>query len=126
MASTSTACQEMKEENGRSLADLPDDLLSLILSNLFARDYITFGTVCKSWYSISTIPQPLKLPIDFPLPQCPYLMFFHGITHSFNFFHPICIAAYQTEIPELSNVQICFSKNDWVAHVSRFPYSIFL
>ncbi|KAL6988283.1 hypothetical protein U1Q18_014033 [Sarracenia purpurea var. burkii] len=114
MASTSTACQEMKEENGRSLSDLPDDLLSLILSNLFARDYITFRAVCKSWNSISTIPRPLKLPIDFPLSQCPYLMFFHGRTHSFNFFHPICNAAYQTEIPELSNVQICFSKNDWL------------
>ncbi|KAI3464673.1 hypothetical protein Pfo_021336 [Paulownia fortunei] len=97
----------------RNWADLPEELLSLILSNLFAKDRHTFNLVCRSWNAASAAS---------PYRHSHCLMFYQTSEHLWKFFQYNNF--FYMDIPELDNAEILCSKYGWLL-ISRDDYTLF-
>ncbi|CAK9147201.1 unnamed protein product [Ilex paraguariensis] len=116
--------QEKEKEQERPWCDLPLDLLSLIISNLFAGDCSAFNMVCKSWRPITPAIRPLPPPIGSPHCQSPCLLFFQRSSHKCKLFHPLYNDFYHMELPEILDAKMRFSKYGWLL-MSREDLSVF-
>ncbi|KAG8364309.1 hypothetical protein BUALT_Bualt19G0115300 [Buddleja alternifolia] len=94
-------------------ADLPKELLDLILSNLYAEDRLTFGLVCRSWNSVATTSTYCHSPC---------LMFYHRREHRWKFFQ--YNGSSDKDFPQLYNAEIRCSKYGWLL-MSRDDGSLF-
>ncbi|KAG8364307.1 hypothetical protein BUALT_Bualt19G0115100 [Buddleja alternifolia] len=103
----------MQENMISDWADLPKELLDLILSNLYAEDRLTFGLVCRSWNSVATTSTYC---------HSPYLMFYHRREHRWKFFQ--YNGSSDKDFPQLYNAEIRCSKYGWLL-VSRDDGSLF-
>ncbi|KAG8370546.1 hypothetical protein BUALT_Bualt14G0128300 [Buddleja alternifolia] len=92
--------------------DLPKELLSLILSNLFGLDKYTFSLVCKSWNAASAIS---------PYRHSPYLMSYQW-NRAWKFFQYDLI--FDKKFPELPKAHIRCSKYGWLL-MSGFAFSLY-
>ncbi|PIN10680.1 hypothetical protein CDL12_16722 [Handroanthus impetiginosus] len=106
------------------LADVPRDILSLILSKLFFKDHCNFKLVCKSWNLICPVWPPLPLPIDSPEFRSPCLMIPHRSNCSWKIFHSLFNNSYYLEFPELVDTEILYSKYGWLL-MSKDELTIF-
>ncbi|KAG8378140.1 hypothetical protein BUALT_Bualt08G0107100 [Buddleja alternifolia] len=87
----------------RNWAELPEELLSLILSNLFAKDKYSFGRVCKSWSSAAAVS---------PYRHSPCLMFYEKNNDRWKFFQYNGI--FFRKFPQLYDSEILCSKHGWL------------
>ncbi|KAL3640823.1 hypothetical protein CASFOL_015791 [Castilleja foliolosa] len=81
-------------------ADLPPDLLNMILSKVFAKD--RFSLVCRSWYLAAT---PYRYSV-------PCMMYYYRRNHSWKFH--LHDSFFFTSFPQLNNSQIHCSKYGWL------------
>ncbi|KAI3467521.1 hypothetical protein Pfo_024184 [Paulownia fortunei] len=94
-------------------ADLPEELLSLILSNLFAKDRHTFSLVCKSWNSAAKVS---------PFRHSPCLMLYERSNCMWKIFQ--YNSFFCMDFPELNQAEIRCSKYGWML-MSREDCSMF-
>ncbi|GMP58413.1 hypothetical protein CsSME_00022091 [Camellia sinensis var. sinensis] len=88
------------ERGSSNWSDLPPELLSMILSNLFLGDSSNFSATCRSWQSITT---PFPPPTNSALSKLPYLMILNGGDDGCKFFQPLRNETYHDK---LSNIII--------------------
>ncbi|KAG8370540.1 hypothetical protein BUALT_Bualt14G0127600 [Buddleja alternifolia] len=94
-------------------ADLPNDLLSLILSNLFGLDRYTFSLVCKSWNAALAIS---------PYRHMPCLMYYKWRNRVWNIFQYNVI--FNKKFPKVPRAEIHCSKYGWLL-MARLDCSLF-
>ncbi|THF94699.1 hypothetical protein TEA_015561 [Camellia sinensis var. sinensis] len=88
------------ERGSSNWSDLPPELLSMILSNLFLGDSSNFSATCRSWQSITT---PFPPPTNSALSKLPYLMILNGGDDGCKFFQQLRNETYHDK---LSNIII--------------------
>ncbi|KAK6114973.1 hypothetical protein DH2020_007242 [Rehmannia glutinosa] len=94
-------------------ADLPGDLLNVILSKIFAKDRHTFSLVCRSWNAVATTS---------PYRCSPCLMYYLRSKHMWNFYQ--YNSFFCMSFPELKNAEIRCSKYGWLL-MSGYDNSLF-
>ncbi|KAK9045568.1 hypothetical protein V6N11_051477 [Hibiscus sabdariffa] len=102
----------------RQWCDLPDDILSRILSLLFGRDFIRFLSVFRSWRSapppLRSIPNPY-LRATSEASRYPSLFHFSGNSSECQFYDPFYNGSYKALIPdELIDARIYSSNYGWL------------
>ncbi|PIN23695.1 hypothetical protein CDL12_03588 [Handroanthus impetiginosus] len=105
------------------LANVPQDILSLILSKLFFKDYCNFKMVCKSWNLICPV-RPLLPPINLPEFHSPCLMIPHMSNCSWKIYHSLYNNSYYLEFPELMDAEVLYSKYGWLL-MSKDEFMLF-
>ncbi|PIN00440.1 hypothetical protein CDL12_27052 [Handroanthus impetiginosus] len=106
------------------LADVPRDILSLILSKLFFKDHCNFKLVCKSWNLICSFWPPLLPLIDLPEFHSPCLMIPQMSDCSWTIYHSLYNNSYDFEFPELMDSVVLCSKYGWLL-VSKDEFMLF-
>ncbi|KAG8378137.1 hypothetical protein BUALT_Bualt08G0106800 [Buddleja alternifolia] len=96
----------------KNWADLSEELLNLILSNLFGKDRHSFGLVCKSWSAAAEVS---------PYRHGPCLMFDGKKTGKWKFFQYNRIFS-MIDFPQLDDAEIVCSKHGWL--LMSHDYSI--
>ncbi|KAK6132267.1 hypothetical protein DH2020_033967 [Rehmannia glutinosa] len=94
-------------------ADLPGDLLNVILSKIFGKDRHTFSLVCRFWNAVAATS---------PYRYSPCLMYYLRSKHMWKFYQYnsfFCLS-----FPELENAEIRCSKHGWLL-MSRYDNSLF-
>ncbi|KAL7240743.1 hypothetical protein ACSBR2_006401 [Camellia fascicularis] len=106
------------ERGSSNWSDLPPELLSMILSNLFLGDSSNFRATCRSWQSITT---PFPPPTNSALSKLPYLMILNGGDDGCKFFQPLRNETYHDKLSniiisndELKDAKIRVSKYGWL------------
>ncbi|KAK6115049.1 hypothetical protein DH2020_007318 [Rehmannia glutinosa] len=94
-------------------ADLPDDLLNVILSKVFAKDRQSFGLVCRSWNTVAA---------SSPYRYSPCLMYYHRSMHKWRFYQ--YNSFFCMDFPELENAEIRCSNYGWLL-MSRYDNNLF-
>ncbi|XP_047171530.1 LOW QUALITY PROTEIN: F-box protein At4g12382-like [Vigna umbellata] len=99
---------EMKSEHLelQSWADLPAELLELILSRLILADNIRASAVCKRWHSVASDVRVVS--------QSPWLMYFPKFGDCYEFYDPVQRKTYTLELPELNGSRVCYTKDGWL------------
>ncbi|KAG8372826.1 hypothetical protein BUALT_Bualt12G0107400 [Buddleja alternifolia] len=100
----------------RDWADLREELLEVILSNLSAKDRFTFGLVCRSWNSVATSVAKSSVCGHSPC------MFYHRSNCLWKFVKYKDFS--YMDFPQLYNAKICCSKYGWLL-MSRDDGSLF-
>ncbi|KAK6115078.1 hypothetical protein DH2020_007347 [Rehmannia glutinosa] len=93
-------------------ADLPDDLLNVILSKVFAKDRQSFGLVCRSWNTVAA---------SSPYRYSPCLMYYHRSMHKWRFYQ--YNSFFCMDFPELENAEIRCSNYGWLL-MSRYDNNL--
>ncbi|MBA0755531.1 hypothetical protein Gogos_021029 [Gossypium gossypioides] len=92
--------------------NLPGNVLTIVLTHLFGKDYANLLAVCRSWRSA---PPPLR---SVPNPSAsPYSSLFHfsGNNSKCKFYDPFYNGTYVAQIPdELIDARIFFSNYGWL------------
>ncbi|KAG8366538.1 hypothetical protein BUALT_Bualt17G0090300 [Buddleja alternifolia] len=118
-------CLQPRElETDSCWSDLPQELLSVILSQIFLPDRCNFKLVCKSWNLTSPIPQSLPPPVESPYFNSPCLMFSNWSNNSWKLFHSLYNQFYNLDFQELKDAKIHFSKYGWLL-MSRDELTLF-
>ncbi|KAK6118770.1 hypothetical protein DH2020_047496 [Rehmannia glutinosa] len=97
----------------RNWADLPDDLLNLILSKLFAKDRHMFSLVCRSWNTVAA---------SSAYRYSPCLMYYHRSKHMWKLYQ--YNSFFYMSFTELEKAEICCSKYGWLL-MRRYDNSLF-
>ncbi|KAG8370477.1 hypothetical protein BUALT_Bualt14G0120900 [Buddleja alternifolia] len=90
--------------------DLPEELLSLVLSKLFPKDRKTFGLVSKPWRAVAN--------------RSPWLMFYPRNEQKWKFIQSDSNVVFYKNFPELDNAEIRCSKYGWLL-MSRDDFTLF-
>ena len=109
-----------KKKLDESWSQLPPELLQLVSIHLFAEDFRTFRSICKSWRSIKPTSRQLLSVLDSTYSQIPCLMSVDY--YKCSVFHPIYHD--HMNIPELCGATIRYSKYGWLL-LSRSDCSVF-
>ncbi|CAA0809990.1 Unknown protein [Striga hermonthica] len=97
-------------------ADLPPELLDLILSNLFAGDRHSFSLVCRPWNRVAA---------SSPHRYSPCLIDYHPGTRTWRFHHPHGGFFFHETFPELpKDAEIRCSRHGWLL-ISRPDTTLF-
>ncbi|KAJ4973766.1 hypothetical protein NE237_006940 [Protea cynaroides] len=97
-----------------SWADLPQELLSLIQSYIFAGDRICFRAVCRSWQKSSVVPLPVD-SMDYSMMVSSSCLMSFSMKGNIDLFYPMYNSRYTLELEEeLFGAWICFSKDSWL------------
>ncbi|KAG8372823.1 hypothetical protein BUALT_Bualt12G0107100 [Buddleja alternifolia] len=97
----------------RDWVDLREELLEVILSNLCAKDRLTFGLVCRSWNYVAT---------SSVYGHSPCLMFYHRGKRLWKFVRYKDFS--YMDFPQLYNAEIRCAKYRWLL-MSRDDWSLF-
>ncbi|CAJ2632342.1 unnamed protein product [Trifolium pratense] len=102
------AAAEVKSENlkQQAWADLPVELLELILSRLIVVDNVRASVVCKRWHSVASSVRAAD--------QSPWLMYFPKSDNCYDFYDPVQRKTYSLEFPELDECRVCYTKDGWL------------
>ncbi|WJX84830.1 hypothetical protein P8452_67358 [Trifolium repens] len=102
------AATEVKSDNLelQSWANLPTELLELILSRLVVADNIRASAVCKRWHSAASSVRVGD--------QSPWLMYFPKTDNCYDFYDPVHRKIYSLEFPELDDCRVCYTKDGWL------------
>ncbi|WJX84829.1 hypothetical protein P8452_67357 [Trifolium repens] len=102
------AAVEVKSENlkQRDWADLPAEILELILSRLIVVDNVRASVVCKRWNSVGSSVRAGD--------QSPWLMYFPKTDLFYDFYDPVQRKTYSIEFPELDDRRVCYTKDGWL------------
>ncbi|TYH60006.1 hypothetical protein ES332_D08G262300v1, partial [Gossypium tomentosum] len=93
-------------------SNLPDDVLTIVLSHLFGKDYVNLLSVCRSWRSA---PPPLRSVPNSSTSPYPSLFHFSGNNSMCKFYDPFYNGTYVAQIPdELIDARIFFSNYGWL------------
>ncbi|TYI70878.1 hypothetical protein E1A91_D08G254000v1, partial [Gossypium mustelinum] len=93
-------------------SNLPDDVLTIVLSHLFGKDYVNLPSVCRSWRSA---PPPLRSVPNSSTSPYPSLFHFSGNNSMCKFYDPFYNGTYVAQIPdELIDARIFFSNYGWL------------
>ncbi|KAK6944048.1 F-box domain [Dillenia turbinata] len=95
-----------RKQEQKTWAELPTELLELIISRLGLEDNIRVSAVCKSWQSAAIAVRVVN--------QSPWLMYFPKSGKVFEFFDPARRKSHSVELPELSGSSVCYSKDGWL------------
>ncbi|KAJ3683286.1 hypothetical protein LUZ60_013513 [Juncus effusus] len=102
--------EENPSDISRQWADIPRDLLELLLSKLSLVDCIYIPTVCKAW---STVPNHLH-----EAKVCPWLMYYPQDATQCRFIDPLYGKEYCMDLKSLGfdsdKITLHFSKDGWV------------
>ncbi|KAK7337245.1 hypothetical protein VNO77_17810 [Canavalia gladiata] len=90
----------------QSWADLPAELLELILSRLILVDNIRASIVCKRWHSVASAVRVVN--------QSPWLMYFPKFGDCYEFYDPGQRKIYSLRLPELNGSRVCYTKDGWL------------
>lgn len=90
----------------QSWADLPAELLELILSRLILADNIRASAVCKRWHSVASDVRVVN--------QSPWLMYFPKFGDCYEFYDPVQRKTHCLELPELNGSRVCYTKDGWL------------
>ncbi|KAJ4972528.1 hypothetical protein NE237_005702 [Protea cynaroides] len=97
-----------------SWADIPQELLSLIQSYLFAGDRICFRAVCRSWQKSLKVPLPID-SMDYSMMVSSSCLMSFSTKGNIDLFYPMYNSRYTLELDEeLFGAWICFSKDGWL------------
>ncbi|KAL8059411.1 hypothetical protein ABFX02_03G086100 [Erythranthe guttata] len=94
--------------------NLPQELVDLILSNVFAKDRLNFSVVCRSWNEAVSTSQ---------FRHSPCLMFYQRSKHLWRFSQHDNF--FDMEYPELENTIILSSNHGWLLMTSRDRKNLF-
>ncbi|XP_011077859.1 F-box/kelch-repeat protein At1g57790-like [Sesamum indicum] len=94
------------DKQNSAAADLPKELLELILSPLDLRDNIRASAVCKSWQAVATSVRKSD--------RCPWLMICPKEGNLYDFYDPTQRKTYSLDLPELKGSRICYAKDGWL------------
>ncbi|MBA0737429.1 hypothetical protein Gogos_010894 [Gossypium gossypioides] len=105
-------CKFLTAEQVGQWSNLPDDVLTIVLSHLFGKDYVNLLSVCRSWRSA---PPPLRSVPNPSTSPYPSLFHFSGNNSMCKFYDPFYNGAYVAQIPdELIDARIFFSNYGWL------------
>ncbi|KAG1333965.1 hypothetical protein COCNU_03G000840 [Cocos nucifera] len=95
---------EATRNDGRSWLDLPDYLLTIIVSRLSSEDYVRFATTCRRWQSF---PDPRSRPI--------WLIFLGECNGDCVIVDPFCTKVHNNlSFPELAGVRVLWTRAGWL------------
>lgn len=99
----------MEKSHEKNWAELPGDLIGNIRSRLAGSDYVAFGKVCTSFYSVSLNPVKAKY-------SSTQLLTVKRGSGSFKMFDPILNTFLSDDInvPQLTDYEILCSRGNWV------------
>jgi len=87
-------------------ADLPAELLELILSGLVVADNIRVSAVCKRWCSVASSVRVMN--------QSPWLMYFPKSGSCYTFYDPVHEKTHFIEFPKLDGCHVSYTKDGWL------------
>ncbi|KAL3511942.1 hypothetical protein ACH5RR_024659 [Cinchona calisaya] len=117
--STDLAESIIIQDKERDWIQLPIELLTAILSRLSFENIARFRSVCKIWQFF-----PTPIPHQCPNNRSHWLMFNKQSTSTYHFANPSYKENYISDLPELSDALLRYSKDGWLL-MSRGYYSIF-
>ncbi|EOA19318.1 hypothetical protein CARUB_v10003152mg [Capsella rubella] len=88
-----------------SFAELPTDVLGLIMSSLVLKDNIRASAVCKSWCGAAVSVRVVE--------KYPLLMYFPKRGNLFELRDPLQQKTYTLDLPELARSTVCYAKDGW-------------
>nr|ACJ85554.1 unknown [Medicago truncatula] len=99
---------EVKNDNLelQTWADLPAELLEMIISRLALEDNVRASAVCKSWNFVANAVRMVN--------QSPWLMYFPKFGQWYEFYDPVQRKTYSIEFPELNGSRVCYTKDGWL------------
>jgi hypothetical protein len=102
------AAAEVKSENleQQDWAELPSEILELILSRLIVVDNVRASVVCKRWNLVASSVRAVD--------QSPWLMYFSKTDKFYDFYDPVQRKTYSNEFPELDDRRVCYTKDGWL------------
>ncbi|EOA22688.1 hypothetical protein CARUB_v10003392mg [Capsella rubella] len=89
-----------------SFAELPTDVLGIIMSSLFLKDNIRASAVCKSWCGAAVSVRVVE--------KYPLLMYFPKHGNLFELRDPLQRTMYTLDLPELARSTVCYAKDGWL------------
>ncbi|XP_010433542.1 PREDICTED: F-box protein At4g00893-like [Camelina sativa] len=98
-----------------SFADLPSELLDIIMSRLVLEDNIRASAVCKSWCEAAV---PLRV-----VQKHPWLLCFRNRSKLVELRDPLQWNLYTLSLPELSESTVYYSRDGWLLMVLDKPRS---
>ncbi|TYH07626.1 hypothetical protein ES288_A08G248300v1 [Gossypium darwinii] len=105
-------CRFSTAEQVVQWCNLPGDVLTIVLSHLFGKDYANLLAVCRSWRSA---PPPLRSISNPSASPYPSLFHFSGNNSKCKFYDPFYNDTYVAQIPdELIDARIFFSNYGWL------------
>ncbi|CAA0827380.1 Unknown protein [Striga hermonthica] len=106
-------------------SDVPPEILSLILSQLFFKDRHNFKLVCRSWSSVVPNAPQLPPPANSRHLHSPCLIIPQSSTPSrWKIFHSLHNAFYYLDVPpQVEHAEIMFSKDGWLLMSARSDFS---
>ncbi|XP_010433552.1 PREDICTED: F-box protein At4g00893-like [Camelina sativa] len=89
-----------------SFADLPIDVLGVIMSRLILKDNIHASATCTSWCKAAVSVRVVE--------KYPWLMFFPKGDNSVELLDPLQGKLYILNLPELPKSTVCYSRDGWL------------
>ncbi|TYI70882.1 hypothetical protein E1A91_D08G254400v1 [Gossypium mustelinum] len=112
-------CRFSTAEQVVQWCNLPGDVLTIVLTHLFGKDYANLLAVCRSWRSACrswrSAPPPLRSVPNPSASPYPSLFHFSGNNSMCKFYDPFYNGTYVAQIPdELIDARIFFSNYGWL------------
>ncbi|TYG58953.1 hypothetical protein ES288_D08G263200v1 [Gossypium darwinii] len=105
-------CRFSTAEQVVQWCNLPGDVLTIVLTHLFGKDYANLLAVCRSWRSA---PPPLRSVPNPSASPYPSLFHFSGNNSMCKFYDPFYNGTYVAQIPdELIDARIFVSNYGWL------------
>ncbi|KAK8315417.1 hypothetical protein V6Z12_D01G240200 [Gossypium hirsutum] len=100
------ATEEEESLKLQTWADLPVELLELILCRLTLEDNVRASAVCRRWHKVAVAVRVVN--------QSPWLMYFPKYGSLYEFYDPAERKTYSLELPELQGSRACYTKDGWL------------
>ncbi|KAM7264935.1 hypothetical protein ACFE04_002618 [Oxalis oulophora] len=101
-----TVVDKKEELELQTWADLPVELLELIMCRLKLEDNVRASAVCTRWHMAALTVRVVNQP--------PWLVYFPKFGNLYEFYDPLQRKTYSLELPQLHGSRVCYTKDGWL------------